>query len=602
MLIYISKEHSQIFIHLLHNHCMKKLIFLSLSTGFLFAACNNRSASDDPNKVFTSWKENAFMDSMWHLSPEAASVQGYHKYDSLLNVPDSATSARTLAFAEHIEAVLHSYPYESLTDLNKTDYKLIENYVTSTLFYTNDFKENEWNPALYNIGDAIDYVINNNPAQLEEKLRNLTSRLSKVPAYYAAAEHNIHKPTKEHTSLAIDQGDGLLFFFDKVFPDSLKASKLTDTEKEAFNKSATAAREAVVAYSNWLKELQKGFTADNTRSFAIGKELYAKKFACDIQCGISADDMYQKALARKAAIHQEMYQITVQLWPTYMGSKDMPKDTLIAIKQLIDKLSEKHCNRDSFMSTIEHQLPELVQFINDKKLITLDPSKPLKVRKTPDYMAGVAGASINNPGPYDKNGNTYYNVTPLTGYSAEKAESYLREYNDYVLQILDIHEAIPGHYVQLIYANRSPSIIKSVFGNGAMIEGWACYAERMMIEAGYHKSPEMQLFYDKWNLREACNFLLDYNIQANGWNESQVMDLLVKEGFQQSAEAHEKYKRATLSQVQLASYFSGQTEIFELRDEMKKKLGDKFDLKAFHEQFLSYGSAPVKEIRTLMLK
>lgn len=280
----------------------------------------------------------------------------------------------------------------------------------------------------------------------------------------------------------------------------------------------------------------------------------------------------------------------------------MPKDTLVAIRAMIDKLSEKHCNRDSFMVTIERQLPELVQFINDKKLITLDPTKPLKVRKTPEYMAGVAGASINSPGPYDKDGNTYYNVTPLTNYTPEKAESYLREYNDYVLQILNIHEAIPGHYVQLIYANRTPSKIKAVFGNGAMIEGWACYVERMMIEAGYHQSPEMQLFYDKWNLREACNFLLDYNVQANGWSEKQVLDLLVNEGFQQSAEASEKYKRATLSQVQLASYFSGQTEILELRDEMKKKLGAQFDLKAFHEQFLSYGSAPVKEIRALMVK
>jgi uncharacterized protein (DUF885 family) len=330
--------------------------------------------------------------------------------------------------------------------------------------------------------------------------------------------------------------------------------------------------------------------------------MYAKKFNYDIQCRISADAMYQKALDRKAVLHHEMYDLTVSLWPKYLKDKPMPKDTLVAIRAMIDKLSEKHANRDSFMTVIEHQMPELVQFINDNKLITLDPSKPLKVRKTPEYMAGVAGASINSPGPYDKGGNTYYNVTPLTNYKPEKAESYLREYNDYVLQILNIHEAIPGHYVQLIYSNRNPSMIKTIFGNGAMIEGWACYVERMMIEAGYHKSPEMQLFYDKWNLREVCNFLLDYNVQANGWSEKQVLDLLVNQGFQQSAEAEEKYKRASLSQVQLASYFSGQTEIFELREEMKKKLGDKFDLKAFHEQFLSYGSAPVKEIRTLMLK
>ena len=586
---------------------MKKLILLSIATGFLLTACHHKNLpsgelTKDPDKSFTDWKENVFMDSMWYTSPDAASVQGYHKYDAQLNVPDSANAKRVLAFADYVEGQLKSFGYDQLSDLSKTDYKLIENYVVSTRFYQNEFKEYEWNPAAYNVGDAIDYVINNNPAPLEEKLKNLTSRLSKVPAYYEAAEHNIHKPTKEHTSLAIAQGDGLLSFFDSVFPDSLKASKLTDPEKEAFNKSAAEAKKAILGYTKWLKELQKGFTKDNTRSFAIGKELYAKKFSSDIQCGISSDEMYKKAVARKDAIHQEMIQLTQQLWPVYLKDIAMPKDTLVAIRSMIDHLSAKHCHRDSFMATIVKQMPELVQFINDKKLITLDPTKPLKVRKTPEYMAGVAGASINNPGPYDKNGNTYYNVTPLTAYTPEKAESYLREYNDYVLQILNIHEAIPGHYVQLIYANKSPSIVKAIFGNGAMIEGWACYVERMMIEAGYHKSPEMQLFYDKWNLREACNFLLDYNIQANGWSEEQVMDLLVKQGFQQSAEAHEKYKRATLSQVQLASYFSGQTEIFELRDEMKKKLGDKFDLKAFHEQFLSYGSAPVKEIRTLMLK
>jgi uncharacterized protein (DUF885 family) len=585
---------------------MKKMIFLSLAVGFILTACHNKqtaeATSGDEDKSFTEWKENIFMDSMWHIAPEGASVQGYHKYDSLLNVPDSAYEKKVLAFADYVEGRLKSFTYDQLSDLNKTDYKLIENYVTSTRFYQNEFKEGEWNPAAYNVGDALDYVINNNPASKEEKLRNLTARLSKVPAYYEAAKSNIKKPTKEHTSLAIAQGAGLLYFFDNVFPDSLKASKLNDAEKEAFTKSAAAAKEAIIGYTKWLTELQKGFTKDNTRSFAIGKDLYAKKFSSDIQCGISSDEMYQKAVARKAAIHQEMYQLTVQLWPTYLKGVAMPKDTLVAIRQMIDKLSEKHCKSDSFMATIEHQMPELVAFINEKKLITLDPSKPLKVRKTPEYMAGVAGASINNPGPYDKNGNTYYNVTPLTAYTPEKAESYLREYNDYVLQILNIHEAIPGHYVQLVYANKSPSIVKAIFGNGAMIEGWACYVERMMIEAGYHKSPEMQLFYDKWNLREACNFLLDYNLQVNAWNEDQVMDLLVKQGFQQSAEAHEKYKRATLSQVQLASYFSGQTEIFELRDEMKKKLGDKFDLKAFHEQFLSYGSAPVKEIRTLMLK
>lgn len=586
---------------------MKQFFPFALGTAILLSACQNKTTettthTGDSDKAFTEWKDNIFMDSLWAANPAWASAQGYHKYDAHLTVPDEVSRKQSLGFADWTDGKLKSLKYDELSDVNKTDYKLLENFAGSLRFYDNEFKEYEWNPASYNVGDAIDYVINNNPAPLDEKLKNVSSRLALVPAYYTAAKANIKKPTQEHTKLAIMQSDGLLYFFTDVFPDSLKASHLNDADKATFQKNAEAAKKAIEDYATWLKAEQKGFNKDNTRPFAIGKELYAKKFNYDIQCGITADQMYQKALDRKAVLHNEMYALTTQLWPKYLKDKPMPKDTLAAIRAMIDRLSEKHCKRDSFMATIERQMPELVAFINEKKLITLDPTKPLKVRKTPEYMAGVAGASINSPGPYDKDGNTYYNVTPLTNYTPEKAESYLREYNDYVLQILNIHEAIPGHYVQLIYSNRNPSMIKTIFGNGAMIEGWACYVERMMIEAGYHQSPEMQLFYDKWNLREVCNFLLDYNVQANGWSKEQVMDLLVREGFQQSAEAEEKYKRATLSQVQLASYFSGQTEIFELRDEMKKKLGDKFDLKAFHEQFLSYGSAPVKEIRTLMVK
>jgi uncharacterized protein (DUF885 family) len=225
------------------------------------------------------------------------------------------------------------------------------------------------------------------------------------------------------------------------------------------------------------------------------------------------------------------------------------------------------------------------------------------VRKEPDYMAGVAGASISAPGPYDKNGNTYYNVGSLSGWDAAKAESYLREYNHYILQILNIHEAIPGHYTQLVYANQSPSLIKSLFGSSSMIEGWAVYTERMMLEEGYgNNEPEMWLMYYKWNLRSTCNTILDYSVHAGNMTKEEAMTLLVHEAFQQQAEAEGKWKRVSVTQVQLCCYFTGYTEIYDLRNELKAKQGKDFSLKAFHEKFLSYGSAPVKYIRELMLK
>jgi len=334
--------------------------------------------------------------------------------------------------------------------------------------------------------------------------------------------------------------------------------------------------------------------------FRIGTQLYAKKFLLEVDSRYTAAEMYAKAEARKEYLHKEMIKVSSVLWNKYFQGKKPPKYALTEIKMVIDTISTRHCNRDSFLQTIERQLPELTAFINAHHIIDLDSSKPLEVRKTPDYAAGVAGAGINSPGPYDKEATTYYNVTPLTNYTAEDAESYLREYNDYVLQILNIHEAIPGHYTQGIYANRSPSIIKTIFGNGATIEGWACYVERMMLEEGYNPSPEMMLFYYKWNLRETCNFILDYNVQCNNWSKEQATDFLVNEAFQQKKEASEKWRRASLTQVQLTSYFTGLTEIYELREELKKEQGDKFDLKKFHEQFLSFGSAPVKEIRELM--
>jgi uncharacterized protein (DUF885 family) len=213
----------------------------------------------------------------------------------------------------------------------------------------------------------------------------------------------------------------------------------------------------------------------------------------------------------------------------------------------------------------------------------------------------VAGASIDAPGPYRPRDKTFYNVTPLDGLTAAQAESSLREYNEWILQILNIHEAIPGHYAQLVYANRSPSLVKSLFGNGAMVEGWAVYGERMMLESGYgDNAPEMWLMYSKWNLRSVTNTILDYSVHVLGMTQQQAMDLLVRQAFQTPQEAAEKWRRVQLSSVQLTSYFSGYSEIMELREERKRALGDKFDLTAFNDQFLSYGNAPVRVIRELM--
>jgi uncharacterized protein (DUF885 family) len=421
--------------------------------------------------------------------------------------------------------------------------------------------------------------------------------MKKVPALYEAAKKNIKNPTLEHTQLAIDQNLGGLSVFETDLVDALSKSKLSETEKKSILNQSKLAVASIKEYADWLKKLDN----KTPRSFRLGAELYAKKFNFDIQSAYTADEMFEKAVAHKKELHEDMFTLANKLWSKYMGSAPKPADKLELIKQVIDKVSLQHTTPEKFQSEIEKQIPELTAYVKAKDLLYIDPSKPLVVRKEPAYMAGVAGASISAPGPYDKNANTYYNVGSMQGWTAERAESYLREYNDYILQILNIHEAVPGHYTQLVYSNQSPSIIKSVFGNGAMIEGWAVYAEKMMLESGYKNSDEMWLMYNKFHLRATINTILDISIHTRNMSQEEAIKMMIRQGFQQQAEADGKWKRATVSQVQLCSYYTGFNEIYELREMLKKKEGDKFNLKAFHEKFLSYGSAPVKYIKELML-
>jgi uncharacterized protein (DUF885 family) len=330
--------------------------------------------------------------------------------------------------------------------------------------------------------------------------------------------------------------------------------------------------------------------------------LYNAKFKYDIQSEFTAQQIFNAASERKKYIHREMAKISKKLWPKYFGAKPMPTDSLDLIAQLIDTISSKHVKPDEFQSAISNLIPKLTSFVNSKSLVTMDPAKPLVVRKEPGYMAGVAGASMSAPGPYDKDGNSYFNVGSLSGLSAARAESYLREYNQYTLQILCIHEAIPGHYVQQVYANKAPSLIKSVLANGAMVEGWAVYSEEMMLDNGYgNDEPEMRLMWYKWNLRSVCNTILDYSVHAENMNKEDALKLLTHEAFQQQAEADGKWKRVSVTSVQLTSYYTGYKEITGLRDAYKKKMADKYRLKDFNEKFLSYGSAPVKYIKEAML-
>lgn len=532
-------------------------------------------------------------------NPEAALYAGDHSYDSILVVPSNENREALSQFLQAEVSNLEGFDTSGLSTASLMDIAILKNEFDQQLFSINKLVSWQWNPSEHNPSGAFSEILANKKLPSTTKLRALGIRLRNVPLYFKFAEQSLANPTSVHTQLAVSQIKSGLAVFETELRDSLLNSKLPSSFK---NRALADCQLAAQAGRDFVAHLISRPDVGKT-DFRLRPDLYERKFYFAIQTGVTADEAYKAALARKQELHKKMYELALKIMKVE-GKSDQatPKETLPLIQKAIDKISLRHCRADSFQEAIRNQIPKLTAFVRYKNLMYLDPSKPLVVRKEPDYMAGVAGASISAPGPFEKGGNTYYNVGSLAGMGDVEKELYLREYNNYTLQILNIHEAVPGHYTQLVYANKSPSLVKSIFGNGAMIEGWAVYTELMMLENGYGgNSPEMWLAYYKWNLRTVCNTILDYSIHNKGMSEDEAMDLLRREAFQTETEAKGKWKRATLTSVQLCSYFTGFDAIYKLREELKAKQGAAFNLKAFHERFLSYGSAPVSLIAKDML-
>jgi len=559
-------------------------------------SCNQADKPIRPTYDFQQLTDD-YLQVFWQQSPGWASWAGLTQYDSILNIKTPIYFEKTKATCDSLLNVLESYPTEELASLDKIDLEMMKDMLYWNDWNTSTFKPHEWDPSETNVGQRIGIIMNRSDS-LTTKLKSLSVLLSKTSEFYQEGLANLKTPSKPHLELAIQQNQGTLNYLTSL-EDTVESAAIAAAEKDVIAININATKTAIEGYIEGLESMIEN---GNHKASRIGEELFEQKYKFEINSEYTAKEIYKKALAEKAELHRQMVAISDTLWRDYLPEDSKPADSLLMVKNLIDKIAENHIPRDSFFIEINRQVKELAAFVNEKDLLTQDPAKPLQVRETPEYMRGIAGASVSPPGPFEENGTTFYNVTPLDNYTEEQAESYLREYNDYILQILNIHEAIPGHYTQLVYANKSKSLIKSILYNGAMIEGWANYTEIMMLEEGYNSSPEMWLMRHKWHLRGVTNTLLDYSYHVLDLSREEAMSLMKDGAFQEEAEAEKKWTRLTRSSVQLSSYFTGFTQIYSLREEIKAKKGENFNLKAFNEEFLSYGNAPVKYIREFMLQ
>jgi uncharacterized protein (DUF885 family) len=405
---------------------------------------------------------------------------------------------------------------------------------------------------------------------------------------------------KIHAETVSRQNKGVLSLVDDLILPNAK--ELPDADRKRLEAAAANLRKAVDEQQHWLDtELVPNAKGD----FRIGAQLYDAKLAFALNSPLTRQEIRTRAEGALKSTREEMYGIarTVlkgkrKALPEHPTNAQQQK----AIQAALELAYKERPARDQVIATAKDALAKATAFVREKNLVTL-PDAPVKIIPMPEFQRGVALAYCDPPGPLDKGLDTFYAVSPIPDdWSKKQVDSFLREYNTRSIHELTIHEAMPGHYLQLWHANKYPSVLRSVLFSGPFVEGWAVYAEKVMADEGYlDNDPLYRLVHLKWDLRAISTAILDQAIHVDGMNRAEAMKLMTVGTFQEEREAAGKWVRAQLTSAQLPTYFVGWQEHLDLRRDAEQRAGAAFNLRTYHDKLLSYGSPPVRYARALML-
>ncbi|MFH1735127.1 MAG: DUF885 domain-containing protein [bacterium] len=532
------------------------------------------------------------------MYPERATSLGDHRYDAKLNDRSLAGIQQAIDFNRKFAGLMQSIDPQKLSMVNRIDYGILQQRIDRSLFNLEELREFTWNPRVYNIGGAIYNLLVRDFAPLEERLFSVKQRLLAVPEVIAAAQANLDNPPQIFTETAITQNRGTMSLIENDLDEFVQQVPGIKPEIDA---AREVALHSLNEYQTWLEE---ELLPNSNGDFRLGEERFRKKLHFTLESDISMEEVLSRAQEKMIKTQAELYQTALEIHrrnnPAAKASDDKVEQKKL-IQQVLDRLADSHPNNETIVAFIEQTLQETRQFTIENDLVTV-PDDPINIIVMPEFQRGVAMAYCDSPGPLEQERQTFYAVSPAPAdWTAERVISTFREDNNYMLHELTIHEAMPGHYLQLAHANRfqAPTMVRAIFSSGPFIEGWATYAEQVMMDHGYG-GPEVKMQQLKMHLRVCVNAIIDQKIHTAGMTEEEAMKMMIEEGFQEEGEAAGKWRRACLTTTQLSTYFVGNLEMNAIRNDYETKLGDGFNLKQFHDQVLSYGSPPLKYVREMM--
>jgi uncharacterized protein (DUF885 family) len=541
------------------------------------------------------------------ISPVSATSIGDHSVDDKLDDVSADARDRLVAKYQGYLASLDAIDRDALSRANQIDAEMLRNALLSGIWSIETLQEWAWNPLYYvNLsGNAIYGLMARDFAPVEQRLNSAAARLEQMPRFLQQARDSIEprRVPKIHAETAVQQNPGLNSIIENMIVPEIGV--LSSEDQQRLNAAIETARDAIATHQTWLAEELLPRAAGD---FRIGAELFDQKLAFALNSTLGRREISARAEAEYEAVRNRMYEISQTIYKDlhpYTTFPDEPDETYkqVVIRAALEQAYQQLPPRDRIIEVAETQLQQTTEFVIERNIVTM-PDDPVDIIVMPEFQRGVAVAYLNPPGALEQGQKAFYAVAPLPeDWTDAQVRSFLREYNLYSMQNLTIHEGVPGHYLQVSLSNRYPSALRSVLRSGPMVEGWAVYAEQMMIDEGYQGGDPLQrLVTLKWYLRSITNAIIDSAIHVDGMTRDQAMKLMVEGGFQEEREAAAgKWVRAQVTSTQLSTYFVGYQEWAELRADIEDAWGDEFTLRRYHDQALAYGSPPVKFIRALML-
>ena len=584
----------------LDNDFMKPTFFCFLGISLITAATAVSAAPNEDSRLEAFFQEQ--LDAGFRQRPSTATGLGDHRFDDQL---DDVSPAARIRWMERTRSTLEALPrrvdFSKLTRAGQIDYEILEHSLRRSLWLTEQFDPFVTDPRTYNglISGTVFSLLTQSTLPRETNVAHAIARMRQVTNVIAAAQASLRNPPRVYVETALQQNRGAIHFYEaELF------ALAGHTQQRAPLQSAAAA--LVTALKGYQGFLENDLLPRAQGEWRLGREKFNRKFELETDADITEEQNYADAQAEFQRVRNDMYVLARQTWSRFCPGAALPPDDAEGrretIERVLQRIAQDHGKPEQLVRDARATVADLKRFIAAADVLALPAPDRCRIIEMPEFQRGNAVAYMASPPPLDTNALGHYAISPPPkSWEPAKIRSFVEEYNSHMLQVLTIHEAYPGHYVQMEYANRHPSLLRKVLGSGVFVEGWAVYTEQMMLDQGYGQGdPALRLSQLKFYLRAVANKLLDHRMHCEAMTEAEAMDLLVKQAFQSEGEARLKVIRSQQSSVQLSTYFTGRMAHYRLRQQIQRELGDKFNLGRYHEAVLANGSVPVKYLPELV--